>query len=168
MATLVCGCMRQLQIYKLLLLTFLCVVSGRAQSRDWKVVKQLAPGTPISVRYGRFWLHNRCIFESATEDVLVCERVLYGTSRLFIPPEAVYRRKLVGEVRLEHGDASNIAFGAVIGGAVGGVLGATGSGDHHARARVDLGVLVGTGGAVLGGVIGRDFPIRHGKVIYHR
>jgi hypothetical protein len=118
------------------------------------------------VKYGSFWLHNRCLFESANEDVLVCERVLYGTSRLFIPPEAVYRRKLVREIRLEHSDASNIAIGAAIGGAVGGSLGAAGSGDTHAQARAGAGVLVGLGGAAIGGLLGRDFPIRHGKVVY--
>jgi hypothetical protein len=160
--------MRQLQVYKFLLLTFLCLAGAQAQSQDWKVVTQLAPGTPIAVRYGRFWLHNRCVFESATEAVLVCERVLYGYNRLFIPPEAVYRRRLVREIRLEHNDASNIAFGAVIGGAVGGALGAAASGDTHTQARVGAGLLVGMGGAAVGGLMGRDFPIRHGKVIYRR
>jgi hypothetical protein len=149
-------------------LTFLCVASAPAQSGDWKVVQQLTPGTPISVKYGRFWIHNRCLFENATQDVLVCERVLYGTNRLFIPPEAVYRRKLVREVRLERSDASNIAFGAAVGGAVGGALGAAGSGDAHTQARVGAGLLVGMGGAAIGGLMGRDFPVRHGKVIYRR
>jgi len=156
------------RLHQFLLLTLLCVASAQAQSRDWKVVKQLAPGTPISVKYGSFWLHNRCVFESASDDVLVCERVLYGTSRLFIPPEAVYRRKLVREIRLEHSDASNIALGAAVGGAVGGALGAAASGDTHTRARVGAGLLVGMGGAAIGGLMGRDFPIRHGKVIYRR
>jgi hypothetical protein len=160
--------MRQPPLYQFLLLTCLWVADARAQSGDWKVVKQIPPGTSISVKYGRFSLHNRCVFESATEDVLVCERILYGTSRLFIPPEAVYKRKLVREVRLEHTDASNIAFGAAIGGAVGGALGAAGTGDTHAQARVAAGLLVGMGGAVVGGLMGRDFPVRHGKVIYRR
>jgi hypothetical protein len=160
--------MRPPRLHQFLLLTLLCVTNTRAQSRDWRVVKQIAPGTPISVKYGSFWLHNRCLFEDATEDTLVCERVLYGTSRWFIPPEAVYRRKLVREIRLEHSDASNIAFGAAIGGAVGGALGAAGSGDTHTRARAGAGILVGIGGAAIGGWIGRDFPVRHGKVIYRQ
>lgn len=168
MRKLLCGCMRQQRLHQFLLFTFLSVASARAQSRNWNVVEQLAPGTPISVKYGRFWLHNRCVFERATEEVLVCERVSYGMSRLFIPPVAEYRRKLVREIRLEHSDASNIAFGAALGGAVGGALGAAGSGDTHTRARVGTGILVGMGGAALGGFIGRDFPIRHGKVIYRQ
>jgi hypothetical protein len=168
MAKLVCRCMRRTRPHYVLLLTLLCVASARAQSRDWKVVEQLAPGTPISVKYGRFWIHNRCVFESATDETLVCERTLYGYSRLFIPPVAAYRQKLVREVRLEHSDASNITFGAVIGGAVGGALGAAGSGDTHAQVRVGLGLLVGVGGAAIGGLIGRDFPILHGRVIYRR
>ena len=156
------------RLHQFALLFLLSGSAACAQLRDWKVVKQLAPGTPISVKYGSFWLHNRCLFESANEDVLVCERVLYGTSRLFIPPEAVYRRNLVREIRLEHSDASNIAVGAAIGGAVGGALGAAGSGDTRAQARAGAGLLVGLGGAAIGGFIGRDFPIRHGKVIYRR
>jgi uncharacterized membrane protein len=87
---------------------------------------------------------------------------------LFIPPEAVYRRKLVREIRLEHSDASNMAVGAAIGGAVGGALGAAGSGGAHPRARVGGGLLVGMGGALVGGFTGRDFPVRHGKVIYRQ
>lgn len=158
----------QPRFHKIVLLALLYTASASAQSGDWRVVKELAPGTPISVKYGRFWLHDRCIFQSANEDVLVCERVFYGTSRLLIPPEAVYRRKLVREIRLEHSDASNIAFGAAIGGAVGGALGAAGSGDTHPRAGLGAGLLVGMGGAAIGGFIGRDFPILHGKVIYRR
>jgi hypothetical protein len=160
--------MRQPQIYRLVLIFLLLPASVRAQKTDWQTVKDLAPGTPISVKYGHFFLHNRCIFESATDDVLICERTLYGPSQIFIPPEAVYRRKLVREVRLEHSDASNIAVGAVIGGGIGAALGASGPGDASARTRLDLGLLVGMGGALLGGLIGRDFPIRHGTVIYHR
>lgn len=160
--------MRHLKSYRLLSAFLLLGTYAQAQNGDWQAIKELAPGTPISVKYGRFWVHNRCIFESATDDVLVCERVLYGTARLYIPPEAVYRRKLIQEVRLEHSDASNIAVGALIGGGVGAALGATGSGDRSVRARADLGFLVGSGGAALGGLIGRDFPIRHGKVIYRR
>ena len=160
--------MRHLKSNRLLWVVLLLTSSVLAQKADWRAVKELAPGTPISVKYGHFFLHNRCVFESASDDALVCERVLYGMSRLLIPPEAVYRRKLVREVRLEHSDASNTVVGALIGGGIGGALGAAGSGDPSARARVSLGFLVGSGGALLGGFIGRDFPILHGKVIYRK
>src|SRR5450432_856394 len=128
--------MRPSRICQCLLVSFLCVTAAQAQSSDWSVIKQLVPGTPISVKYGRFWIHNRCVFESATDDTLVCGRILYGYSQVFIPPEADYRRKSVREVRLEHSDASNIMLGALIGGALGGALGAARSGDTHTQARV--------------------------------
>ncbi len=160
--------MRQLRIINLLLALFVLASNAQAQKGDWRAVKQLAPGTPISVKYGRFFVHDRCIFQSATDDVLVCERILYGTSRIFIPPEAVYRRKLVREIRLEHSDASNAAVGAAIGGSIGAALGAAAPSNASARARLSAGLLVGTGGALVGAFVGRDFPIRHREVVYRQ
>jgi hypothetical protein len=150
------------------LLLLLSASSALAQKGDWEAVKNLPPGTPISVKYGHFLIHNRCLFQKATDDRLFCVRLLYGASAVFVPPDAIYERKKIREVRLEHSDASNMAVGAAIGAVVGGALGAAGSADTHVRARVTLGLLLGGGGAVIGGFLGRDFPIRHGKVIYCR
>jgi hypothetical protein len=148
------------------LVLLLLAPSALAQRGDWQAVKDIPSGTTISVKYGRFFIHMRCIFQSASDDRLVCARILYGPSAVFIPPEAVYVRKQIREVRLEHSDASNMAVGAAIGAGVGGALGAAGRGDT--RTRVAAGLLVGGVGAVVGGLLGRDFPIRHGKVVYRR
>ncbi len=137
--------MRQLQIHYFLLSIIFLATTAHAQKGDWRAVKEIPPGTPISVKYRGFFIHNRCIFENATDDVLVCERVLFGTSRLFLRPEAIYRRKLISEVRLEHSEASNIAVGAAIGGGVGAAMGAAGTGDTSARARFSAGLLLGMG-----------------------
>ena len=163
--------MRQTRLLTALLLLLLFLLGApraQAQKGDWQAVKSLPAGTPISVKYGHFFLHNRCLFQKATEQRLFCVRMLYGASAIFIPPEITYERRKIREVRLEHSDASNMALGAAIGAGIGGAIGAAGSGDTHANARVTLGLLVGGGGAVIGGLLGRDFPLRHGKVIYRQ
>ena len=146
---------------------FLLTVSGHAQQTDWQSVRELPPGRPISIKYGLFFAHDRCVFENATADTLLCHRQLYGSSRLSIPSEVILQRKLLREVRLEHSDASNMSVGALIGGAIGGALGASASGDSKAHSRLALGLLFGAGGAGLGAVTGRGFHIRHPAVIYH-
>jgi hypothetical protein len=148
-----------------LLAAVLLASTAPAQTGDWQAVKNLRPGTKISVQYGRPF-HNMCIFEHATDEQLVCERILRGFSRAFIPPQAVYERKKIREVRLEHSDAANIATGAAIGGAVGAAVGA-GAG-NGTLTRGGSALLLGTGGALIGGAFGRDFPVAHGKVVYRR
>ncbi len=137
-----------------------------AQQRDWQAVKKLAPDTRISVRYGRLFIHNVCYFQSATDDKLICKRILRGSSRVLIPSEAVYHRDRIREVRLEHSDAANVATGAVIGGGVGAAIGA--SVHSNSLTRPGSALLLGTGGAIIGGFFGRDFPVTHGRVIYRR
>jgi hypothetical protein len=149
-------------------LLLLSVPAALAQKGDWQVVKNIPPGAAISVKYRGLFIHVRCIFQSATDDRLVCARILRGRSVVLIPAEVSYERAKIQEVRLEHSDTSNMALGAAIGAAVGGALGAARSGDTHANARIVLGLVVGTGGALIGAMLGRDFPIRQGKVIYRR
>ena len=136
-----------------------------AQTGDWQTVKNLQPGTKISVHSAsRF--HNLCIFERATDEQLVCEHILHGPRGAFIPSEYVYEREKIREVRLEHSDAANIATGAAIGGGIGAAVGA-GNG-NGTLTRGGGALLLGTGGAIIGGFIGRDFPVAHGKVVYRR
>lgn len=136
-----------------------------AQKGDWRAVKELSPGTTISVKSGHFFGHDPlCIFVRATDDRLVCELVLHGPSRIFLPSEAVYNRKRILDVRIEHNEDSNVLAGAAIGGGIGAALGAVSS--RSARGAGAL--LFGLGGAGIGGILGRDFPLFHGKVIYKR
>jgi hypothetical protein len=95
-----------------------------AQTGDWQAVKNLQPGTKISVRSASLF-HNLCIFERATDEQLVCEHILHGPRGAFIPSEHVYERKRIREVRLEHSDAANMATGAAIGGGIGATVDAS-------------------------------------------
>jgi hypothetical protein len=135
-----------------------------AQTGDWQAVKDLRPGTKISVQYGHF--HNLCIFEQATDEQLACDHVFHGPRGAFTPLERVYERNKIREVRLEHSDAANIATGAAIGGGIGAAVGA-GNG-NGALTRGGGALLLGGIGALIGGTFGRDFPVTHGKVVYRR
>jgi hypothetical protein len=108
--------------------------------------------------------HTLCIFERATDEQLVCEHILHGPRRAFIPLERVYERNKIREVRLEHTDGANMATGAAIGGGVGAAIGA--SSGNGSLTRGGTALLLGTGGAIIGGFFGRDFPVTHGKVVY--
>ncbi len=135
-----------------------------AQTGDWQAVKDLRPGTKISVQYGHF--HNLCIFEQATDEQLACDHVFHGPRGAFTPLERVYERNKIREVRLEHSDRANMATGAAIGGGVGAAIGA--SSGNGGLTRGGTALLLGTGGAIIGGFFGRDFPVMHGKVVYRR
>jgi hypothetical protein len=137
-----------------------------AQTGNWQAVKQLDPGVKISVRSEHHSLRSTCYFQRATDDQLFCERILRGVSQVLIPPDAVYERKKIREVRLEHSDRSNAATGAAIGGGIGATLGA--ANDNGTLTREGGALLLGTVGALIGGSFGRDFPIFHGKMIYRR
>jgi hypothetical protein len=141
---------------------FLLTSMASAQTGDWQAVRSLQPGTKISV-YSASLFHNLCIFERATDEQLVCEHIMHGPRGLIVPSEYVYERKRIREVRLEHSDAANMATGAAIGGGVGAAIGASKGSDREGGA-----LLIGGIGALVGGAFGRDFPIIHGKVIYHR
>jgi hypothetical protein len=132
-------------------------------------VKNLQPGTRISVRSDHLFIRNTCFFLSATDDRLVCERAVHNRRSLIIPPlprEAVYERSRVREVRLERGEAANTMAGAGIGAGVGAALG--GSTNNGTLTRGGGALLLGGIGALVGGSFGREFPVIHGKVIYRR
>jgi hypothetical protein len=86
--------------------------------------------------------------------------------RFRLHPEAVYPRDKIRDVRLEHSDAANVATGAAIGGGIGAAIGA--SAHNQSLTRPGGALLFGTGGAIIGGFFGKDFPITHGKTIYRR
>jgi len=135
---------------------------ARKPGGDWQIVKNLAPGTRISVK-SKF--RDLCVFESATDTTLVCEPALLGTA-ITNPIPLRFKRTKVREVRLEFSDSENGVLGAIVGGGVGAVLGAIGGGQTYSRGGSAL--LVGGLGALVGGVVARNFPIRHGAVIYRR
>ena len=135
---------------------------AQAQSVGWQAVKQLVPGTRISVK-----THFRtiCDFTVATDDELVCEEA----HRRFIPippPECRFERKQVREVRFEHSDASKARVGAVVGGGAGAAVGAIVG--NKTLTREGSALLLGTTGALVGGTFGPLFPITHGPVVYRR
>jgi hypothetical protein len=135
-----------------------------AQTGDWQAVKNLPPGTRISVKTGHFFA-NTCFFVSATDDQLVCER----RRRMIIPPvppEAVYERSRVREVRLEHSEAANTLAGAGIGAGIGAAVGA--SSNNGTLTRGGGALLLGGIGALIGGSFGSQFPVIHGMVVYRR
>jgi uncharacterized protein YcfJ len=148
-----------------LLLTLPILASmALAQAGDWQAVKHLQPGTRISVQ-GASPFHLLCVFEHADDEQLVCELIRRGPRGASIPLERVYARKRIREVRLEHSDAANMTTGAAIGGGIGAALGASAG---NGNTRVGGALLLGTGGALIGGFFGRDFPVAHGKVVYRR
>lgn len=148
------------------LLTVLLLASiAQAQTGSWQAVEDLQPGTKISVQ-GTSPFHNVCIFEHATDEQLVCQRIQHGSRRAFSPSERVYERKRIREVRLEHSDVANMATGAAIGGGIGAAVGA--SAGNGTLTRGGGALLLGGIGALVGGSFGRDFPVTHGKVLYRR
>jgi hypothetical protein len=152
-----------------LLAPVLLAASALAQTGDWQAVKNLPPGTRISVRSDHLFIRNTCFFLSATDDQLVCERAVRARRRMIIPaipPEAVYERSKVREVRLAHSEAANTMAGAGIGAGIGAALGA--SSNNGTLTRGGGALLIGGIGALVGGSFGREFPVIHGKVVYRR
>ena len=140
-----------------------------AQAGDWQAVKNLTPGTRISVRADHAFGRNTCFFLSATDDQLACERIRHARPRLIIPPvpsRAVYERSRVREVRLEHSEAANLMAGAGIGAGVGAAVGATAN--NGTVTRGGGAILLGAIGALVGGSMASEFPVIHGKVVYRR
>lgn len=161
--------MRHTKVIFFLSAVLLLASAAPAQTGDWQAVKNLPPGTRISVRSNHLFVRNTCFFLSATDDQLVCERALHSRRRMIIPPippEAVYQRSRVREVRLEHGEDANMLAGAGIGAGVGAALGA--GVNNGTLTRGGGALLLGSLGALIGGSFGREFPVIHGKIVYRR
>ena len=136
-----------------------------AQTGDWQAVKNLQPGMTISVQGGTPF-HILCVFGNATDAQLTCEHILRGPRGPLIPPERIYTRANIREIRLEHSDKANMATGALIGGSIGAAAGT--SVRNGTLTRGGGALLLGGIGALMGGTFNRDFPVTHGKVIYRR
>ncbi len=91
------------------MLAFLIMASRtQAQTGDWQAVENVRPGSRISVRAK---YRVRCIFQRATQDELVCERIQSGLIRISLS-EITFDRWSVREGRLEPSDEANAAVGA--------------------------------------------------------
>ena len=158
--------MNTLRTTLFLMTAFSLAPTALAQTKDWQAVKNLAPGTKISVHSNRHRFRDTCLFQRATDNQLFCEWELHGLTSILIPPDVIYQRKEVREVRLEHRNVSNMAMGAAVGGGIGAAAGAAKGGGPLTRGGGAL--LIGSIGALVGGTMGKEFPILHGKVIYRR
>ena len=131
---------------------------AQKQNSDWQVVKNLAPGTQISVQVGRFAPALKCHLEDVTDDSLTCAQ---GWP---FPMRAItYTRERIRAVRVAHNTA---LIGLAVGAGTGFVIGLAqdprpGLG-RGGDAVVSAGLL-GLLGAGLGGILSPLFP---GRVIY--
>jgi hypothetical protein len=156
--------MRKLQLVAGLLVLLLNVSNARAQKGDWQAVKDLAPGTRISVKMS---LRMICFIVRATEEEVVCASHLHGPVGT-ISYDRRYDRQRIREVRLELSEETGVAVGALVGAGAGAVVGAVAGGRGGNVTRTGGAVLAGAIGAILGGALGRDFPVVHGQVVYKR
>lgn len=148
-------------IYVMLLL--LVLASGaQAQIGNWRAVRNLAPGSSISVK-ARHRL--RCIFEDATDETLVCKRIPHGLVPID-PAEITFDRRNIREVRLERSSNANVATGAAIGVGAGAAIGA--SNGNGTLTREGSALLLGSIGGIVGYFVGKEFPILLGKIVYQR
>jgi hypothetical protein len=112
-----------------------------------------------------------CTFLKATKTQLFCQVIEQAPFPYIIRGDRAYRlefdRKIVREVRLEHSDRTNSLIGVGIGAGVGAALGAAG-GNETAAERKGAAVLFGMFGALIGGAMGKNFPLFHRNVIYKR
>ncbi len=133
--------------------------SAQAQNGDWQAVENLKPGTRLTVKAR----HNiLCIFQSATDDELVCKPLRF----LHLGPgESRFDRQSVREIRLEPNLAKHMWVGAGIGAGAGAIAGAT-TGSPPRGGRIIVLTLAGAAaGSILGGIL--SIPLR-GKLIYRR
>ncbi|MGH9711109.1 MAG: hypothetical protein ACRD37_11240 [Candidatus Acidiferrales bacterium] len=167
--------MRKPQIITFLFVFGLLLPCAQAKRGSWKAVEDLPTGATISVKAWH-WNRVNCYFERATDDQLVCQPLQrrapfigpwpYPPPRLPSPPDYVFERQKVEEVRLEHSEGTNELIGVAIGGGAGAALGAARYDCEGCRGTA---ALIGGGiGALIGRVLGRDFPPVHRKFIYKR
>ena len=132
-----------------------------SQSSNWRSVQEIVSGTRISVKT-RF--RSLCEFSQATTDTLTC---LPAHPSPIVGRRALrFERSKVREVRLEHSDAANLLIGGAVGAGTGAAIGtAVGDRGYTKEGRA---LLLGAIGGLIGGSLGREFPIRHGKKVYRR
>ena len=155
------------KVIVLLLVALLLGQSAQAQLHsqpgDWQAVKNLLPGTHISVKTQQRY---RCSVESVTDDELAC-----GTRTPFRAVTLTIRRSEVHEIRIspKPNQAKDAWIGAGIGAGAGAIAAGT-SGREYPGFDAFVG---GAGGAAGGALVGGIVPVfqlllQRGKVIYKR
>lgn len=129
---------------------------------DWGGVVLLAPGMPISVEVGKHW--HGCSFESANGEWLECSS---GGAGAFAGRTRMFRREEVRRIRFEDKAESTLA-GGLIGMGVGVGVGALRGGGTSGYTRGGTEFVLGGIGALIGGAIGHEAPMVHGRLIYER
>jgi hypothetical protein len=117
------------------------LASAHAQTSDWKVVQQIPPGSRLSLAAFPSVISD-CVFQSATEEKLWCKQGWRSRSKEF-------DRRNVWQISL-HGRRRPRHLGKIVGGSVGGAVGALGSDGVGARDRVAASLLIGGLGVMLG------------------
>jgi hypothetical protein len=152
-------------------------IPGPPAGSDWSRVQNLAVGTDVRIsskhlQFGGPIIVPRsqreyCIFVSASDDELVCNR----TDRIFFFPihrHFRFQRKEVAAVRITRSELSSFVGGAIgIGagaGLVGGIAATNGETDHSED--VLAYALVGVFGAYLGSAVGKATDFMGGPTIY--
>lgn len=131
------------------------------QITDWKAVQQIAPGTRISVKT-RF--RTLCDFVQASSDTLTC---LPAHQSIGLGRQALrFERSKIRDLRFEHSDGVNMVVGGAVGAGTGAAIGAIAGGRGYSREGTAL--LLGSIGGLIGGSMGQEFPIAHGKEVYRR
>lgn len=167
-------CMRQISSSMLAML--LLGMNTQAQSQahaqvqspeldgDWQTVRNLMPGTEISVKTQRRY---RCVVEEVTVDELVCE----AHGRWFRVSTLVIRRSEINEVRVRPhpNQAKDAWIGAGIGAGAGAISAGTTSRDYPGFHAFVGGAAGAAGGALVGGIVPIfQVLLQRGKTIYKR
>lgn len=131
-----------------------------ADTGDWQAVQNLTIGTLISVKTSRRY---PCLFDSATQDDLICKPPDHRL--LGLPRTMTFPRRDIREVRIERNQGKDAWIGAGMGAGAGAAIGASKSSNSRG-----IGAFIGAlGGALIGGVTGGLVStFRHGKIIYRR
>lgn len=154
--------MRHKRNITLLAASLLLASSALAQGQSWQNVQDLPPGAPISVKATH---RIPCSFVAATNEELVCERIIRG--HFVVPASYQFRfeRRSIREVRMERPDRGAL-IGAGIGAGAGAAIGAAAWHAQSGYTRGGTALILGGLGAVIGGAIGHEHPLAHGEVIY--
>ena len=165
-----------------------CVLAGQVRAQvavptprrgKWDFVENVPRGSLLAVKWTV--AENRtqtvhCVFHSANETELVCghwSRPIsspYPVFRPSNPDRYEFSRQQIVQVRIENEEwqSSQSTFaGALAGATLGGVVGYNccgAKGGERAAGALGLSLL----GAVVGGTVGRLFPLARGRVIYEQ
>jgi hypothetical protein len=141
-------------------LQLLCLpLDAQSSASDWNNVRQLIPGTGISIRTN---VRIRCEFSDATDNSITCRVNGFGAAAGL----RVFDRNRIQEVRLSH-PKTKAALGAVLGAGAGIAGGAAAPPDKNGS-RLTLMVALGAAGAGVGAAFGYFFGYGKGPLVYGR